>query len=566
MSEAGGTRSGNSVATVAGDDGAAGQTDTGDDAADTQNKNLPPLEGPYCEAEWNPEWYESERGVHTCCRPVWADAEDGRCWWHTTTEKSFTDLLPDEGADDELDEVGAPLWRVPAEMRARNRASDEEPSDPGDERGYWPDHVDGPFPDAGYDGSTEPAELLCGATLSGIAFGDELEFTGVWFNDTDLSGANLNGASMAQADMERIDLSGAVLRNTDLRSADVRGDLRGAYMTGIRLSGGRLGKSGEMYAALPRANLSRAVLDRGDLRCANLENADLSDASVKNADLRRSKLEGTNLERAALFDTDLREAAIYGARLTGTLINDGTQFLSAATPRSLVDRLRARLPAGIGDRRVTAYAPGESDSAVGQWEAAAPADTADTADTDDTDDTDDTADRGGTDDAGAPRWRRAMWTCQAIQSLARTSALVGLQREAFLRRKDLRRRYEKRGVSRTLATCSSVFMRYGEGYARLLSWAAVVVGLFALVYPTWGLIRPVGADGPGRPITWARIVAGENSLWESVYYSTLTFTNLGFGDYQPAGSAGQMLTVVETSIGVVLLALLVFVVGRRAAR
>jgi hypothetical protein len=47
----------------------------------------------------------------------------------------------------------------------------------------------------------------------------------------------------------------------------------------------------------------------------------------------------------------------------------------------------------------------------------------------------------------------------------------------------------------------------------------------------------------------------------------LTFTALGFGDLQPVGF-GRVSTAIETSLGAVLLAFLVFVfiLGRRAAR
>jgi hypothetical protein len=52
---------------------------------------------------------------------------------------------------------------------------------------------------------------------------------------------------------------------------------------------------------------------------------------------------------------------------------------------------------------------------------------------------------------------------------------------------------------------------------------------------------------------------------QGVYYSTLTFTTLGFGDFRPLG-IGQALTTVETALGTILIALLVFMLGRRAAR
>jgi hypothetical protein len=52
---------------------------------------------------------------------------------------------------------------------------------------------------------------------------------------------------------------------------------------------------------------------------------------------------------------------------------------------------------------------------------------------------------------------------------------------------------------------------------------------------------------------------------DAVYYSTLTFTALGFGDFVPV-RFGRVLTTVETGLRAVLLVLLVFFLGRRAAR
>jgi len=53
-------------------------------------------------------------------------------------------------------------------------------------------------------------------------------------------------------------------------------------------------------------------------------------------------------------------------------------------------------------------------------------------------------------------------------------------------------------------------------------------------------------------------------LEESLYFSTLTFM-VGPVDYEPLG-LGQWIAMVNTAIGPILIALLVFVFGRRAAR
>lgn len=54
------------------------------------------------------------------------------------------------------------------------------------------------------------------------------------------------------------------------------------------------------------------------------------------------------------------------------------------------------------------------------------------------------------------------------------------------------------------------------------------------------------------------------TLFGSLYFRALTFTTLGYGDFNPTEPAGQVLAVAETSVGVILLAILVF--GRRATR
>jgi hypothetical protein len=88
----------------------------------------------------------------------------------------------------------------------------------------------------------------------------------------------------------------------------------------------------------------------------------------------------------------------------------------------------------------------------------------------------------------------------------------------------------------------------------------IVLG-FALLYPLGGWMRPEGCD----PITYGQIGTNLAEFGNSVSYSTLTFTALGFGDFQPEG-LGRLLTTLETGLGAVLLALLVFILGRRAAR
>jgi hypothetical protein len=55
------------------------------------------------------------------------------------------------------------------------------------------------------------------------------------------------------------------------------------------------------------------------------------------------------------------------------------------------------------------------------------------------------------------------------------------------------------------------------------------------------------------------------TLIDSIYYSALIFTNLSFGGYSPVG-VGTYATAIETTIGLTMLALFFFVLGRRASK
>lgn len=54
-------------------------------------------------------------------------------------------------------------------------------------------------------------------------------------------------------------------------------------------------------------------------------------------------------------------------------------------------------------------------------------------------------------------------------------------------------------------------------------------------------------------------------LW-GLYFSVITFTTIGYGDLYPVGTFAKVLVGAESLSGAVLVALFVFVLGRRVAR
>lgn len=529
-----------------------------------------------CGYEWDPEWLDNpevETNFQHCCfRETWG--QNDRCFWHMNQEKSIDDLRRAATAHD-CDLYDVPGARFETEENRRLNRRTLAPED-GEEDNIAP----------------QPSELLCGMHTPGVEFRDTFDWTGVWLNDGNLSGANLAGADLREIDAERVDFSEAVLQGANLARADLRVDASGADLRDATLSGASACVVDKVFASLPRPDFSGAHLAGADLSGANFSGADLTDARLTDADLRATSLEMASLERANCFDANLIDAKLYGAVLTSTQINRDTTFFGDEQhcvyhpPRlSARELLTAYSPFHGHFGEVPTAGTGSADSSDNTSESERAMEAAVAADggedttpatgqertaheTQATKEATNTALDGNTDD----RFSKAAWTYRAIERLARQNSFPSLQSQMFLKRQRMQTRMHRRtggalSGDYLFSIVSGAFIKHGEGYLRIVAWGALIVLAFALLFPFGGWIRPIGPGGqPEEPITWSRVAEDPALLWESVYYSTLTFTNLGFGDYQPTNTVGQALTVVQTASGAVLLALLVFVLGRRAAR
>ena len=264
------------------------------------------------------------------------------------------------------------------------------------------------------------------------------------------------------------------------------------------------------------------------------DGADLTDADFTGATLHRADFESALLSRATLFGADLRGARLSGAVMGDVRVDEGTRFLGhpgddSGSPHTL-SAIRASQPC--------VYDPAYGDDEC--------------ADTD-----------------------TAKTVYRVLEELGRRTGRSRLQARCFVRRQDLQKNgywedaiaadatVEERVVAGARWGRSAVaraMLLYGESPWRVIGYSLLTVLGFALLYPLGGWMRPDGGD----PITYGDITSLAE-FGNSVYYSTLTFTALGFGDFQPVGF-GRVLTAIETSLGAVLLAFLVFILGRRTAR
>jgi uncharacterized protein YjbI with pentapeptide repeats len=168
---------------------------------------------------------------------------------------------------------------------------------------------------------------------------------------------------------------------------------------------------------------------------------------------------------------------------------------------------------------------------------------------------------------------------RAIENLASLNSRPRLQGRSFIRRQDVQARQYRATAANSSSTLSSVTagarliraaiarasLLYGESPWRVIGVGLSIIVAFGLLYPLGGWLRTT-TEG-GSKVTYARILEDPVLLWRSVYHSAMMFaTGNQYGGLMAADEIGQVITSGEALLGPTLLALLVFVLGRRAAR
>ena len=367
--------------------------------------------------------------------------------------------------------------------------------------------------------------------------------------------ANLEDATLLRASMEKAVMRGAVLDRADLQIADLRGvDLRNAMIKGTNLRGADLRGADMKYAIMEDAILSNANLQKTDMARCQLEGALIQSANLKKANLREANLQNAILIQSILERATLRGATLNGANVDGAILHNADLF------NAKIEDIRNLRYADMNTTQVTETL-GDTDkneknyvSAVKRYDEAISTYIA----------LKNHFNKEGLYDKAGQYYIREWSTKAKLQTTATKMDTEQLRANRFVPYY-LPTAYAKKGSAafRFVLTAESwgkwAFNKllyysslYGESPLRVLMTSLVVMALYALAYWTTGGITPDN-------VTYVP------SLAESVYFSVVTFTTLGYGDYHPK-QAFQTLAISEAFLGAFILAFFVVVVSRRLVR
>lgn len=402
-----------------------------------------------------------------------------------------------------------------------------------------------------------PAELLDGADLAHVDLHDinfertslrHCNFSEAHLDEVNLSETLLFEADFSEAHLHFSNLSDAVIENADFSEASILGtnfseaSLRWATFSMADLKEVWLPEANLKNADLSRADLGpRGSFDSSNLSGANLENGNLSDTNLQGANLLNANLEHATLVRTNLFDANLTNSSPHGATFTDVQINDDSEIRSEEIRKEDARWWQKGL---LFPPQRCVYDP-EQDREF--WMEYVPGfrflyqKFVENSQHDDHD-----------------QLGKAADTYQTFEKLARENARPSLQSEMFVLRQDMQRKrhwYSGEYFKWSFARVSRAVFKHGESLGRIMLSAFLIVLGFGAVYSQFDLIIDADGEFIRDPV-------------DSIYFSTLTFTTLGLGDFQPspASEFARALVTTQAALGAILIAVFVFVLGRRAAK
>jgi uncharacterized protein YjbI with pentapeptide repeats len=437
---------------------------------------------------------------------VWADIPE-----YTTEE--ILQLIEANGGPDGLDLSGVNLSGIDlGRERIQTELAKVQGRDPKAEPTWWANlELLYPYP--------EPHARTLGINLRKVNLREailwEANLRGACLWDANLQGAWLNDAKLQEAGLSGANLRGAQLWATNLQGADLwLADLQRAWLTGANLQD----------ANMMNVDLQGALLEGADLQGAHLEAADLTDVNL----LYAHNLDGIYLSGAKLSNTNLSAQQLGG---------------SLGEEREIDDYRTNEINLALMKAKETYRALKVNFSQMGRY-----------------------------DDA--------MWAYRKEREMERKA------------------HWADRSLAKWLFSwIIDALTGYGQEPLRVVGWSGVIIAVFAVMYWLFGGLGTAGQEevaGSGilyalRPLphhAFRRNVrvfrrvrhrrGGRRKRQEmpprsrdprdwlrTLVYSIATFATMTYGGLEPRTLRTQMFTSIEAVFGIIMLALLMFVIGNR---
>jgi len=350
-----------------------------------------------------------------------------------------------------------------------------------------------------------------------------------------MRGAELNGADLQIADLREVDLRGANLKGSNIRGSNLKdANLKYSNLEGAILSNSNLQDADFARAQLKNVYMQGSSMQRANLRECDIENANLSDANLENAILRGANMKGANINNANLHNADIFNVKVEGIKnLRYAKIDD------LIIPERRADDHRAAREheeaIKLYDEAMATYIDLKNYfSGEGLY--------------------------GRSGDFYIREW-------SVKGKLQRTASDLPAEKLKGIR---FLRYYLPFSFNRKNSRFFSLFAKfecwtnwvlnkvlytvakYGESPLRVLGTSLSIIMIYSIIY--W-IVGGITTGGSGF----------KASFPESFYFSAVTFTTLGYGDYQPIPDF-QILAISEAFIGAFVLAFFVVVVSRKLIR
>lgn len=315
----------------------------------------------------------------------------------------------------------------------------------------------------------------------------------------------------------------------DFHNIEIRGDFtfsnsqaKISDFSASNLAGGKNFHSIEISDTIVfrHVDLSDAKITDIDIFHGDFEDSKLTNADLRGSDISYANLEGAEFDGAKLSGTNLSGAKMYSTTFDGATVTQRTVFDQYDEYRCVYDPY--------------------SDYDYDNW-------------------------------SKLKQVTKSMNTYHTLERLTRQNSLPESQSKFFARRQDMRREQLRiqesfPRLSYWFAELQNSVFRHGESFSRVVGWGFITILFFSFVYPLGGWVKKETPTGEVAQVyTYDEVIESPILFWESFYHSGKLFLT-GSGTLTPSGTVGEILMLVESLIAPILLALIVFVLGRRAAR